>query len=140
MRSLQNGDIIGIEKRHVFDLPPPPSFEIIEHQSITKVCIHCGEKTSGIFPQGFTQPVQYGSRIKAYLSYFVHYQFIPYERATKACYDLFGISLSPGPIINITRTLSKKLILFQESVKNAFKCEPVIHNDKTGVRVEGKLN
>jgi transposase len=138
--SLQNGSIIGIEKRQVFDLPPPSSIEITEHQSLTKVCIHCGEKTSGTFPHGVTQPVQYGSRIKAYLSYLVHYQFIPYERATEACYDLFGISISPGTIINITRTLSEKLVFFHESVKSALKSEPVIHNDETGVRVEGKLN
>lgn len=139
-RSLENGTIIGIEKRQVFDLPPPPSIEITEHQSLTKICIHCDGKTSGTFPHGITQPVQYGSRIKACLSYLVHYQFIPYERATEACYDLFGVSISPGTIINITRTLSEKLRLFQESVKNALMCEPVIHNDETGVRVEGKLN
>lgn len=139
-KSLQDGAIIKIEKRQVFDLPPPPSIEITEHQSLTKVCTHCGGNTSGTFPQGVTQPVQYGSRIKAYLSYLVHYQFIPYERATEACYDLFGVSISPGTIINITRTLSEKLILFQESVKKTLKCEPVIHNDETGVRVEGKLN
>jgi transposase-like protein len=104
------------------------------------VCIHCGGKTAGTFPHDVTQPVQYGSRIKAYLSYLVHYQLIPYERATEACFDLFGVSISPGTIINITRTLSEKLRLFQESVKNALKYEPVIHNDETGVRVEGKLN
>lgn len=46
-KSLQNGTIISIEKRQVFDLPPPPAIEIIEHQSQTMVCTHCGCKTAG---------------------------------------------------------------------------------------------
>ena len=138
-RSLQNGTIFSIEKRQIFDLPPPPAIEIIEHRSQTMVCTHCGSKTSGVFPSYVTQPVQYGSRIKAYLSYLVHYQLIPYERAVEACFDLFGVSLSPGTIVNITHNLSDKLTRFQKVVKNALKFEPIIQNDETGVRVEGKL-
>ena len=139
-KSLQNGIIQGIEKRQIYDLPPPPSIEVTEHQSITVICRHCGVKTSGGFPKDVTQPVQYGPRIKAYLSYLVHYQFIPYERATEACFDLFGVSLSPGTILNLTHTLSEKLKSFENLVQDILKCEPVIHNDETGVRVEGKLH
>ena len=139
-RNLQGGTIISIEKRQVFDLPPPPVIEVTEHQSQTLVCTHCGCKTSGFFPPDVTQPVQYGSRIKAYMSYLVHYQFIPYERAVEACFDLFGVSLSPGTIVNITHNLSDKLIRFQEAITNALKFEPIIQNDETGVRVEGKLH
>lgn len=138
--SLQGGTVFSIEKRQVFDVPPPPAIEITEHRSQTLVCTHCGCKTSGFFPPDVTQPVQYGSRIKAYLSYLVHYQFIPYERAVEACYDLFGVSLSPGTIVNLTHTLSAKLTRFKEFVTNALKFEPIIHNDETGVRVEGKLH
>jgi transposase len=104
------------------------------------VCTHCGCKTSGLFPQDVTQPVQYGSRIKAYMSYLVHYQFIPYERAVEACYDLFDVSLSPGTVVNLTHNLSEKLTEFKNTVTNTLKLEPVIHNDETGVRVEGKLH
>ncbi|WP_394698598.1 transposase [uncultured Methanospirillum sp.] len=93
------------------------------------VCTHSGSKTSGSFPSYGTHPVQYGSRIKAYLSYLVHYQLIPYERAVEACFDLFGVSLSPGTIVNITHNLSNKLTMFQEVVKNALKFEPIIQND-----------
>lgn len=139
-KSLHNGTLCSIEKRQVFDLPPPPVVEITEHRSQTMVCTHCGCKTSGDFPLEVTQPVQYGSRIKAYLSYLVHYQFIPYERAVEACFDLFGISLSPGTIVNITHNLSGKLTPFKEYVKNSLKSEPIIHNDETGIRVEGKLH
>ncbi len=50
------------------------------------------------------------------MSYLVHYQFIPYERANEASNVLFGISINLGTVVNITHTLSEKLILFHESV------------------------
>lgn len=104
------------------------------------VCTHCGCKTYGVFPTDINQPVQYGSRIKTYLDYLVHYQFIPYERAVEACYDLFGVSLSPETIVNLTHSLSKEITRFEEVVTNALKLEPIIHNDESEVRVEGKLH
>jgi transposase len=88
-----------IIKGQAFDLPPPPVIKITEHRSQTTICPHCGRKTSRVFLPDATQPVQYGSRIKAYMSYLVHYQFIQYERAVQACFNLFGVSLSPGTII-----------------------------------------
>lgn len=139
-KSLQKGTIISTEKRQVCDIPPPPAIEITGHRSHTMVCTHYGCKTSGVFPPDVTQPVQYGSRIKANLSYLVYYQFIPYERAVEACFDLFGVSLSPGSLVNITHNRSDKLTRFQECVTNTLQSEPVIHNDETGVRVEGKLH
>ena len=46
-KSLERADIIKIEKRQVFDLPPPPHIEITEHQSHTLLCNHCGKKILG---------------------------------------------------------------------------------------------
>jgi len=139
-KSLENANTIKIEKRQVFDLPPPPHIEITEHQAHTIRCNHCGKKSSGKFPQDVTKPVQYGSRIRAYVSYLTHYQLIPYERTAELCSDLFGFSISPGTIVNLTHNLSENLHHFEENVLNSLKCEPVIHNDETGLRVEGKLH
>jgi len=74
------------------------------------------------------------------LSFLVHYQFIPYERAVEACYDLFGVFISPGTVVNLTHNLSEKLTKFKDTITNTLKFEPIIHNDETGVRVEGKLH
>ena len=60
--------------------------------------------------------------------------------AVAAYYDLFGVSLSPGTFVNLTHNLSEKLTGFKEVITNALKLEPIIHNDETGVRVEGKLH
>lgn len=138
--NLENGEIIGIEKRQVYDLPPPPTVEVTEHQNITVLCPHYKTKSSGIFPLDINQPVQYGPRIRSYVSYLVHYQLIPYERATELCSDLFGFSISPGTIVNLTHTLAQNLKPFEEDLVNKLRNEPVIHNDETGIRVEGKLH
>jgi len=138
--NLDGENVISIEKRQVFDLPPPPTIEITEHQSFTVRCPHCGSKTSGVFPEHVTNSVQYGPRIKSYLTYLSHYQLIPYERVTEMCEDLFGFSISPGTVVNLTHNLSNKLELFEENILNVLKNEPVIHNDETGVRVDGKLS
>lgn len=138
--SLDSGKIIGVEKRQVFDLPPPPKIEVTEHQSFTICCPHCGSKTSGSFPEQVTHPVQYGPRIQSYLTYFSHYQLIPYERVKEICSEVFGFSVSPGTIVNLTHNLANKLCPFNEEIKIALHNEPVIHNDETGGRVEGTLH
>jgi len=138
--SLENGEIIGVEKRQVFDLPPPPEIEVTEYQSFTVQCPRCGNKTSGKFPENVVTSVQYGPRIKAHLAYLVHYQLIPYDRVTELCSDLFGFSISPGTIVNLTHNLADKLQMFKNRVLNCLKSEQVIHTDETGVRVEGKTN
>jgi len=138
--SLENGEIMGVEKRQVFDLPPPPEIEVTEHQSFTVRCPHCGSRISGDFPENVVSTVQYGNRIKSTLAYLVHFQLIPYERVTELCSDLFGFSISPGTVVNLTHNLAGKLQPFEEKILNCLKHEPVIHCDETGVRVEGKTN
>lgn len=139
-RSLKNGELCCIEKRQVYDLPPPPKIEVTEHQSFTIRCPHCGAKSSGNFPESVINPVQYGPRIKSYLTYLAHYQFIPYKRLTELCADLFGFSISPGTIINLTHNLSWKLNSFEKKLLNCLKHKSVIQNDETGVHVKGKPN
>jgi len=130
----------ALKKRQVFDLPPPSKIEKKEHQSFTIYCPHCGLKASGDFPEEATHPVQYGSRINSYLTYLAHYQLIPYERVTEICSEIFSFSVSPGKIVNLTHSLANKLQSFKEDIVNVLQNEPIIHNEETGVRVEGKLH
>lgn len=138
--SLEDGTFIGVEKRQIFDLPPPPEIKVTEHQSFTIQCAHCGNRNLGEFPDNVVTSVQYGPRIKSYLAYLVHYQLIPYERVTELCSDLFGFSISPGTIVNLTHNLAEKLEVFEDNLLQCLKSEAVIHTDETGVRVEGKTN
>ncbi|MDD1724526.1 MAG: DUF6444 domain-containing protein [Methanospirillum sp.] len=62
--TLESGTFIGVEKRQIFDLPPPPEIEVTEHQSFTIQCAHCGNRNSGEFPENVVTSVQNAGRFE----------------------------------------------------------------------------
>ncbi len=96
--SLEEVEATEVEKRQVFDLPPI-EVEVTEHQVEVKRCPQCGAETRADFPEGVTQPVQYGSEIKAVAVYLNQYQMLPLERVSETFADLFGQALAEGTIL-----------------------------------------
>jgi transposase len=63
--------------RQVFDLPEPEPLIVTEHRAHACHCAACGTRTRAAFPDGVTAPVQYGTRIAAFVLYLLHYQLLP---------------------------------------------------------------
>lgn len=126
-----------LKTRQVFDIPQPKIL-VTEYVTHSKVCPICGKKHQSEFPQGITQPTQYGSNMQALMNYLTNYQLIPLKRATEAIGDITGQSISEGTVLNSAKMLSEKVSGALESIKELLTHATVAHCDETGMRSEGK--
>jgi len=136
---LVSAEVVGLEKRQVFDLPKP-KIEVTEHQAEAKVCSCCGHRTKAAFPQHVAAPVQYGERIQALAAYFDNQHFIPADRLCQLFEDVFGVSISPGTCTNIDKKLFWQLATFEASLKARLIAGKILHLDETGMRCNKKLH
>jgi len=70
-KDMTQVEVISIERRQVFDLPPV-KVEVVEHRSELKQCPGCQHLNRGEFPQSVNATVEYGERVRAisvYLQY-----------------------------------------------------------------------
>lgn len=125
----------GYRKRQVFDLPPI-KVNVEEHRAEEKLCPHCGHLNKALFPEGISQPTQYGPRIKAICTYLSQYQLLPYERTSGLFSDLFGIEIAASTIVNANRVCFEALKSVEDKIKQQITASPVVHFDETGLYVD----
>ncbi len=137
---LEEVEASSHEKRQVFDVPRV-RIEVTEHQVEIKCCPQCGEVNKAVFPEGITQPVQYGAEIKAQAVYFNQYQMLPLERSGEVFEALYGQALSEGTILEACQEVAERVEPVNAAIKKHLtEKEDTVHFDETGARVEGKLN
>jgi len=135
-RDKADGELLGKEKRQVFDIPPQ-DVEVTEHQVEMRRCA-CGEIHTGQFPAGVEAPVQYGPRLRAIILYLSQYQLLPQKRLTQAMADLFGVSASEGTVNTVIQQAYCRLYPAEQAIRAALMAAWVVHGDETGMYVGGK--
>lgn len=125
------------EKRQVFDIPAL-HIEVTEHQSVVKVCPHCGTENMGEFPAAVSQPVQYGANVNAHSAYLTNYHYLSLERTSQFFEDVFDHRVSEGVIVNANIDGAAKVMPSNEAVKQDLIESAVVDFDESGLRVEGK--
>ena len=124
--------------RQVFDLPEPRPLIVTEHRAHACRCAACGTQTRGAFPAGVTAPVQYGTRIAAFVLYLLHYQLLPEKRLAVLMTDLFGVKLVTATIARISNDCAERFHDFVDALRDQVAAAPVKHMDETGFRIGGK--
>ena len=134
---LDGVPVVDVEKRQVFDIPPL-NIEVTEHQVQIKACPDCGAYVKGVFPEGVTQPAQYGNQIKALAVYLNQYHFIPLERTREIFEDLFGHGLSKATILQATARVYEHLEPVEAHIKQSLINADVLNVDESSLSVAGK--
>lgn len=137
--SLRHEPVLDYEKRQVFELPHKP-LEVTEHQAEIKRCPISGRLVTAAFPEEVKAPAQYGPRFKAQMVYFNEQHFIPFERLTQVCLDLYGQPLSEATIAAANHRVYANLTGFEQTLVNLLPQAPINHCDESGLRVGRKLH
>ena len=136
-RSLPKGNYesFGFESRQVFDLEI--SMTVIEYRA--EVLINSrGVEFVADFPDGVTEPAQYGNAIRATSVYMSQSQLIPQDRVRSYFNDQLGLSVSKGSVGNWNALAYRKLVDFEAWAKSYLINSLVNNADETGINVNGK--
>jgi transposase len=137
--SLRSAPVLDYEKRQVFELPHQP-LAVTEHRAEIKCCPMSGRRVTAPFPEGVSSPAQYGPRFKAQMVYFNDEHFIPYQRLTRLCEDLYGQPLSEATIVAANQRAYEHLAPFAQKLVEWLPQAPVNHVDESGLRVAKTLH
>lgn len=136
--SLEGVEVMNAERRQEFEIPPI-KVQITEHRAEVKVCPNCGFENKAKFPEHITQPVQYGSRVKAMATYFSQGQLLPYKRLQEIFRDIYALPLSEGTLFNINHGCYEQLTWYEEEAKRQIIASEVANLDESGIRVKKEL-
>jgi transposase len=127
-----------VEKRQVFELPPP-RLEISEYQIFKGKRPVCGEEQKGIAPQGINASAQYGNNAKALAVLLnVHYR-LPYKKIQGLFNDLFSYPINESTICQAGKKCYENLEQSEQIIKSKIVRQKVAHADETGIHTAGKL-
>ena len=135
-RSLVGTSPEGYERRQVFDIPPIV-LDVTEHRAERKRC-SCGRVTTAAFPEGIAAPTQYGINVQGLLSVFSAYEYMSYDRISELMEHLIGRRINESTVYSLQKRLYEGLHDFEEKCIEHLRGNEVIHNDETGISIEGK--
>jgi len=131
---LQGVAPCAAQRRQVVDLPSL-RLHVSEHQAQSKCCPGCGHTTRAAFPQGVSEPVQYGPGVLGLGLYLQVYQLLPYGRAAGLIGDLFGQAPSQGTLARALAQAHERLEPVEQQIHAGLRRSPSVHFDETGLRI-----
>ena len=126
----------GFDKRQVFDIEV--SFSVTEYQA-ELLKNELGEIYVAEFPDGVTEPAQYGIGVKSTSVYLSQFQLIPQARVQDLLKTQYGLPLAKGSVNNFNILAARTLREwnFEDWLRNQLVLSPVLHADETGTNING---
>ena len=103
------------------------------------VCPCCAGRFKATAPEGLEPGSPYGPNLRAQVFYLRFVQCIPLARLTGVLFDLLGLEISEGAVVNILKAGQDAFSEQTDRFKADLKSGSVIASDETGMRV-GKTN
>ena len=125
--------------RQVFDLPPPPPLECTQYSSFEYQCAECGGLSRRDFPQAVRAPVQYGSRLMAWLAYMKDEMLLPCNRIETFFRDMLDAPISAATILQARENLYNNLEQWEKNLIEKLIEVEVLGADESGLRVNQNL-
>jgi transposase len=126
-------------RRQVFEMPSP-HVVVTEHRTYKVICPCCHQETSGLFPEGVDNPVQYGPNLLGFATYLHAVHLLPYARCAQIVQEVTGATFCAGSLHRALQVASDRLEDFERQLKQEVVVAPLLHVDETGGRVAGKLH
>lgn len=134
---LREVAVTSMERRHRLALPPV-RFQESEHRAERKCGPPCDRESRAAFPEEIRAPVQYGSSVGARAVWLVTQHLFPAVRAGEILSDVGGGHVSVGTIRAWIQRCGKQLQPGERHIKQALRRATVLHQDETGLSVNGK--
>jgi transposase len=136
-------DVSGVNQvaREAYDCVEIPRIE----PDVTRVTLHggvcpcCAGRFKATAPEGLEPGSPYGPNLRAQVFYLRFVQCIPLARLAGVLFDMFGLQISEGALVNILDAGQDAFSAQTERFKADLATGSVIASDETGMRV-GKAN
>lgn len=124
----------GFEARQVFEIEV--TVNVTEYRAEI-LANGNGEEFVADFPDGVTEPAQYGSTVKAHSVYMSQFQLVPLDRVRDHFHDQVGLPLSKGSVSNWNARAYDLLEPFEDWARRELIRASCNNADETGINVNG---
>lgn len=128
----------GFDVRQVFDIEV--AFLVTEYRAEILVN-ESGDAYVAEFPEGVTEPAQYGVGVKATSVYMSQFQLIPQARVQDLLATQYGLQTTKGSVNNFNIAAARILRSwgFEDWLREQLLASPLLHADETGSNINGTL-
>jgi transposase len=130
--------VVRWQNHQVLDLPQVLKLTTTEHRAALKECPQCHKLNQAPLPQEAARYVQYGPQLRALAVYLSQVQLLPYERTCEVINELFSLKLSQGSLTRMIEECYDHLEKPEEVIRAGLIAAEVVHNDETGLYVQGQ--